>query len=167
MPLRRYERWSNKPTELLRQVQKYVLITGGGHWLWQGATNNMGYGQIRMTDKAVYVHRAVYATVRGQMPQDLPRSLLIRHTCDLPLCCNPDHLVAGDQRDNMQDAVARQRIAVGEQHGSAKLTAPQVREMRERHAAGSATFAELAQEVGVSKQAVANAVRRKTWRHVQ
>jgi hypothetical protein len=34
---------------------------------------------------------------------------VIRHTCDVPHCFNPDHLIEGTQAENLQDAVDRGR----------------------------------------------------------
>lgn len=60
-----------------------------------------------------------------------------------------------------------QRIAVrGESNVVSKLNDEMVREARRRSAEGE-TYSALGQEFGVSPEAISNAVRRKTWKHVE
>jgi hypothetical protein len=58
-----------------------------GCWLWQGATSS-GYGQIRYDFQTCYVHRLMYEKRIGPIPE----GLLVKQTCGVRLCCNPDHL---------------------------------------------------------------------------
>jgi uncharacterized protein YjcR len=55
--------------------------------------------------------------------------------------------------------------ASGENHGNAKLTTDNVRELRSLYAAG-ATLRQLAEKFGVSNVSIYNAVSGKTWRHL-
>ena len=73
-------------------------------WLWTGATNDKGYGQVQYEGKRKYVHRLVYAFTYGEPTQN------VCHTCDNPLCCNPEHLFDASQSDNMRDAANKGRI---------------------------------------------------------
>lgn len=41
--------------------------------------------------------------------EDRP-DLVARHTCDHNWCINPDHLLAGTQRDNILDAIEHGRL---------------------------------------------------------
>ena len=50
---------------------------------------------------------------------------VIRHTCDVPHCFNPEHLIEGTQADNLQDAIGRGRRNAGRE----KLT---IRQRAER-----------------------------------
>jgi hypothetical protein len=90
--------------------------------------------------------------------------LLVRHTCDNPPCCNPDHLLLGTPQDNANDMVARGRVRItaGEAHPNAKLTAAAVREIR----TGAADSKELARKFGVHRTLVSLVRRRLSWRHV-
>ena len=79
---------------------------GGGCWLWQGTVAGNGYGSLSHAGNRHYAaHRAAYEVFNG----DIPANLLVRHTCDTPLCCNPSHLILGTHSDNMKDSVARGR----------------------------------------------------------
>ena len=68
--------------------------------LWARSTKN-GYGQWK---SGRYVHRDVYEAVKGP----IPKGFLVRHTCDVRLCVNPDHLVLGTKRDNILDVRDRE-----------------------------------------------------------
>jgi hypothetical protein len=77
-------------------------------WPWRGATSRDGYGVVRLgrgrRRRLVYAHRLAYALAFGS-----PGRLQILHTCDVPACCNPMHLRAGTQRDNVHDMIAKGR----------------------------------------------------------
>lgn len=81
-----------------------------GCWLWQGQTNNQGYGRFNVYRGnrriRIFAHRLAYALATGE---DLGDAVL-RHDCDTPLCCNPQHLRPGTQRDNIDDARHRGRM---------------------------------------------------------
>ena len=59
-----------------------------GCWIWMGTIISRGYGACTVKGKKLYVHRYVYALVRGEFDQ----SLSIDHLCRNTRCCNPDHL---------------------------------------------------------------------------
>lgn len=46
------------------------------------------YGAVRFEGRTTIAHKAVYVTLRGEVPD----GLTLHHTCKNPLCCNPDHL---------------------------------------------------------------------------
>lgn len=94
-----------------------------------------------------------------------PGKSCVLHKCDVRSCVNPDHLFLGTQRDNMHDMIRKGRSARGEKQGAAKLTAYKVREMRKLWS-GGATPPQLAQQFGVSREAVNGVVFRRNWRHV-
>ena|SRR3990167_1111108 len=83
-------------------------------WIWTGPMTRDGYGKINVwTDTRRWVtvraHRIAFFLERGRLPE--PQGL---HTCDMPLCVNPDHVIDGDNTENMRQMVARgrnQRIA--------------------------------------------------------
>lgn len=88
------------------------------------------------------------------------------HKCDNRRCVNPDHLFLGTRADNIRDAVAKNRQAKGRDSAWAKVTEKQVREIRERYAAGGITQKELGREYGLGQYTVSAMVRRITWKHV-
>lgn len=71
-----------------------------------GKRDKDGYGRLMVAGRWVRAHRVVYEHEHG------PTDLLVRHTCDNPPCCNPKHLVAGSQLENMADMKAKGRKVV-------------------------------------------------------
>lgn len=55
---------------------------------------------------AVNAHKFAYVVSKGQVPE----GLIVRHKCDNPPCCNPDHLILGTYHDNNMDTLERGRI---------------------------------------------------------
>lgn len=138
-------------------------------WPWVGGGGHVfGYGQIWDADlgRAEGAHRVAYRLVNGAIPEDAP---CIRHTCDNPPCCNPAHLVAGTQSENLGDMSARGRRGSydrrGESNPFARLSASDVREIRARYAAGERPKA-IGRSYGVTRSCVGRIVSRQTWAHV-
>jgi len=61
---------------------------------------------------------SAYPKLRGQTTHRLsheffngpiPTGIVVRHTCHIPNCINPDHLVLGTQAENVADTVAANR----------------------------------------------------------
>lgn len=76
-------------------------------WIWQGSTNNKGYGTIGIGGRhggSVTTHRLTYIALKGD-----PGDLLVRHACDNRRCVRPSHLTIGTAKDNSQDMVTRNR----------------------------------------------------------
>lgn len=95
------EDW-NKAFERIRQRVEHR----DGCWLWRGSATKDGYGQIRVGRAVRVVHRVAYTAANGP----IPRGMVVRHKCDVRLCCNPDHLEIGTHEDNAQDIVDRGRL---------------------------------------------------------
>jgi hypothetical protein len=149
-----------------------------GCWLWTGARlKRSGYGAFnRGQNVAHYAHRLAYEYFVGP----IPTRMQVNHQCagqyppgDLTYrrCCNPAHLRAGTQRDNIEDAWRDGRavpppVRYGEANNMAVLTEPDIRSIRTA-AAGGETFTYLGGVYGVRADTISAIVRRLTWKHVQ
>jgi hypothetical protein len=119
------------------------------------------YGQVRVAGRSKGAHRLVYELTVGPIPE----GLLVLHSCDNPPCCNPAHLRVGTQKENIGDAIERNRLARGRALPQAKLTEDAVREIRRRSAEGKSQRA-VAAEFGVTHDTVGKILRGKRWTHV-
>lgn len=133
---------------------------------WLGYCDKDGYGlksfYLDGRYKTFRSHRLAYQSIHG----DIPEGLVVRHTCDNPSCCNPDHLTIGTHRENIQDKLDRGRAAGGRNTGAknpnSKLTEQHVREIR----SSAESNKRLAAQYGVSNVLIGLVKRNLIWRHV-
>lgn len=65
-------------------------------WLWTGALDTRGYGQIKVAGRLWMVHRVVYELAVVRLAGDL----VVDHLCRVPTCVRPDHLEPVTNREN-------------------------------------------------------------------
>jgi hypothetical protein len=136
-----------------------------GCWLWTGGMTGNGRGAAYATIDGVYrqcpAHRLAYMIFHG----DIPEGLFVCHHCDIPRCCNPDHLFIGTNRDNMIDMYrkGRNKQPRGESCSQSRLTLEQAKDILRRYKPYKVTTKMLADEYGVSMGAIAGIVRGRNW----
>ena len=138
---------------LLERYERFV-VRGDGCWGWSACTNSLGYGHVAKR----YAHRVAYELFIGPIPHGME----VCHRCDNPPCTNPAHLFLGTRAQNAADAASKGRTLRGERNASAKLTAGQVREIREMCTNGWPQR-RIARAFGVSQSQVSSIVRGKAW----
>lgn len=135
--------------------------------IWPHGVNRDGYGFCKVDGVKQLAHRAAYARHHGLSMQDI-FGKVVRHTCDTPACCNPAHLILGDQLENMHDMVSRGRRAdfSGERHGCSVLTAGQVAELRAAYVPKSRTNggAALGRRYGITTTQANRIATGKRWK---
>ena len=92
----------------------------GGCILWPTEANDLR-STIKVAGARMDRHKAAFLLAGNTYKT----GNVIRHTCDVPHCFNPDHLIEGTQADNLQDAIGRGRRNAGRE----KLT---IRQRAER-----------------------------------
>lgn len=132
-------------------------------WPWMANCNEKGYGTFVLADKSVKAHRVAFVIANGPVLGNLR----VCHSCDVPGCCNPAHLWAGTQLDNIADRVAKGRSVTPtrEQLHTNKLTESQVIEILNLRRLGRRNH-ELARDYGVHCSTISDIVNRRTWRHL-
>lgn len=117
-------------------------------WNWRGSFNrDNGYGRLKAPEGGdwVYAHRVAYT-----LHHDSPLSPLYAcHQCDNPACCNPYHIYAGSQSENMLD---RQR-----QPRSGPLSVEERWRIHAMHKEGLSNT-EIAGLIGVRQSTISRAV---------
>ena len=135
-------------------------VTDNGCWEWRGSRSTKGYGHVHNDGKMGIVPRIAYEVWIGP----IPKGLHVLHRCNNPPCMNPDHLRAGTAQDNADDC-ALAGHSRGE-HTHHKLDADKVRQIRTMREAG-ATYPQIASKFAVTRQAIGDIARGKTWTHVK
>lgn len=85
-----------------RFLSKVDAKSKGECWPWMGAKNKLGYGKFKHLGTVLNASRVALA-IKMDQPLFVLHGLAACHTCDNPECCNPDHLYAGTQSQNMRD----------------------------------------------------------------
>lgn len=67
-------------------------------WLWRGTILSTGYGVLSLNGRAISTHRLSYQLYKGPIPD----GLVIDHLCSVTACCNPDHLEAVTNEENIR-----------------------------------------------------------------
>jgi len=156
----------------LKKVQKTDTC-----WLWTASGVPKGYGVIFYQGKQQYAHRVSYLLHVGPIPEGMQ----VLHSCDVPRCVNPEHLSIGTALDNSRNMLSKgrhrtapacgdkngarlhpEKMARGESHPHAKLTAAAVADIRARYSAGEKQVA-IAAHFKIRQCHVSSIVRHKSW----
>ena len=82
-----------------RLFDKLAPEPNSGCWLFEGPWDSNGYGSLGIERGVnnVRAHILMYEHVHGEIPyeENGKRKMSVCHKCDVPACCNPDHLVLG------------------------------------------------------------------------
>jgi hypothetical protein len=128
-----------------------------GCWNWLGRINAGGYGTFGMK----LAHRLSYLNFIGEISDGMD----ICHKCDNRKCINPDHLFQGTRKENMEDAVKKNRQAKGSMLPQTKLNASNVVTIRALYIIGIG-YRKLSKQFNVSQSAIKKVVTNQTWRNV-
>jgi hypothetical protein len=79
-----------------RLWEKIIPEPNSGCWLWTGAVNGTGHGQIRIDGRIRPAHRVMYELESGHVPAHLD----IDHLCRVTCCVNPQHLEPVSHKEN-------------------------------------------------------------------
>jgi hypothetical protein len=132
-------------------------------WPWLGSIRENGYGYTEIDGKKYLAHRVIFVlanpgTIEFRGPkQDSKEATFVLHNCDNPICCNPNHLRAGTHKENIGDAVKRNRYPKweGADHPRCKLTEEEIREVRKLRESG-VTGRKVARLFSVSPQTISS-----------
>lgn len=143
---------------MMNQNKFWSLVDKSGEcWIWTG-TIRAGYGIVAIVKDGkkttAGTHRLSYEWRHGPVPT----GLFVLHSCDTPLCVNPDHLFVGTHKQNMDDMRSKHR-----QPGF--LTEDFVISARLAAARGD-NIAMLPAPPGATRMSIIDAVTGKSWKHI-
>ena len=153
----------------LKRFESKVKKTPDGCWLWTGADS--GYGVFRFRGAiwrahrvAVVLYKGIELRPPGDSIEDRSVDPRVCHTCDTPLCVNPDHLSVGTAKTNMQDMARKGRGSNGVRYRGldnprGKLPDVQVKAIKDLFETGSYKQVELAEMFDVTRSHIWKIVR--------
>lgn len=93
-----------KSLEELDPLWKRFKILPNGCWQWLGGKASNTHDR-RPVFRNKYVYRVIWEHLYGP----IPKGRVCCHICDNSLCVNPEHIFIGTQKDNMLDALSKNR----------------------------------------------------------
>lgn len=84
--------------------------------IWQGSLTR-GYGKIGRNGSVAYTHRVAYEYFVGPIPEGFQ----IDHLCRVPTCCEPSHLEAVTQLENIRRAQVKTHCLKGHPYSGHNL----------------------------------------------
>jgi len=96
------------------RMTQHIHFADNGCWIWTGTRYDSGYGIVYLRKDQWAIHRLFFEMFRGHIPE----GYVVHHRCKCPSCCNPFHLDACTQGDNVRAA----DTPAGETHYKAALT---------------------------------------------
>jgi hypothetical protein len=162
--------------DLVRFWAKIQVLEENECWLWTGAKSSKGYGRFKVKGKLLAPHRIIYTLFNKNELMDL----FVCHSCDNPPCCNPSHLFAGTNSENMKDCFQKGRITMpiyrggrkkgmrgrqGERSHFSKLKNEDVLQIRALSDQGIKPII-LSELFNVTSTCIRLIIKRKTWKHI-
>lgn len=138
-----------------------------GCWVYTGYKNPKGYGVFKSTISNL-AHRFSWIMHNGE----IPKGLLVCHTCDFPPCIRIDHLWVGSPRDNTQDMVKKDRPRgarnpkKGEESATSKITNDQAFQIAKLIESGK-TSKEISSELNISVHIINDISSNRTWKTLE
>jgi hypothetical protein len=81
-----------------QRVWRKITVTPAGCWQWDGRLEPTGYARVRVGKRMCLLHRWVYTTLVGPIPDGLECD----HLCRNRACGNPSHIEPVTRRENLR-----------------------------------------------------------------
>jgi len=132
-------------------------------WFWTGPRIKQdGYGYIRVDGCTELAHRVAWELCHQKR---IPYDHMIVKTCPHSHCVR--HTECKLRSEAFSELARARSVARGAAHYESKLNDELVREMRVKVRTGAVRVCALVRQLGLSYSTVDNAVKGKTWKHVE
>lgn len=162
MPASRIDSKGHYFNEPLEEKLSRFTDRSGECWIWTGCISGSRDPRPQMRDplsrRTRLASRVAWEVTYGPIPP----GMFICHLCDNGKCVRPDHLFIGTQKDNIQDAARKGRLALGSRHGQSKLSADDVREIRHLSSIGRSR-SDIARVFNVSRWTICDIIKGRCW----
>lgn len=130
-------------------------------WIWTGAKNSKGYGDIMINGKHEKSHRYSYLISKGEIPYNKH----VLHHCDNPTCVNPEHLWIGTNHENVLDKISKGRDSnkSGKNNPNVKLNGEKVNKIRKLYKQGEHNMVQIGKIFNVNRNVISRVVNQKYW----
>jgi len=121
---------------------------------------NRGYGTLKFKKNKIGSHRL---SLFLHKPEGFFEGAMAAHKCGNRACCNPRHLYWATDAENFHDKKLHGTYPVGEKNPNAKLSAEDVRTIRETYSRGGTTQRKIACEYGVCVATITHVLTGRNW----
>jgi predicted DNA-binding protein YlxM (UPF0122 family) len=153
----------NYDTEEIKKRIESHIVSKEDCWITDYKIDTNGRPRISLNSKQFILARVVYEVYK----EDFSKNLFVCHTCDNPLCINPEHLYLGDNTEKALNQTRRNKQAKGSGISSSKLNEAQVAEIKELLIEEKLSLREIAEKFNVSATAIHFIKHGKSWTHVE
>ena len=140
-------------------------------WEWKGSINSSGYGVINeygRKGKRKYAHRVAWEYFNNKKipKRSVYHGGVIMHMCDNRKCVNPNHLVLGTQKENVQDMINKGRKVITAIKGCKHHNTQINEEIAKGIFLEQGVYRNIAKKYSCTVAVVKGIKGRKTWKHV-
>lgn len=142
-----------------RYLLRRVAVNDSGCWIWQQSTRE-GYGRLVRHGKSWNAHVFSFTA----LIRPVADGEQINHHCHVRACCNPEHLYAGSQSENMRDMqrAGRSNYLRGGKNGNSQINDQTAMEIY----CSTGIARKVAELHGVSISLVYAIRKKQVWRHI-
>jgi hypothetical protein len=136
-----------------------------GHHLWTAARDTAGYGRFSWNGKLISVHKFI---LEQKIGRKLVPGEVARHTEGhqyFKHCCNPEHLLIGTQKQNIQDAIEEGTLKIGQKHYRTELNDEVVKDIKIL-LSKNVSAKEIRDKYSISTKALSFIKMGLTWKHI-
>jgi hypothetical protein len=148
------------------RIERNIFYSPDGCWLWLGSKRpdkHGGYGLIKIDGRQTRAHRVSYETYKGKIPE----GLFVCHTCDVPLCVNPNHLFLGTLQENNLDMYLKGRnySSSGDKNPRSKLREADIPVIIQMRNTGM-LYTKIGEQFNVTGKTISAIFVKRTWSHL-